>query len=435
MRPSFLVLAAAMPMLAADFSTPENLPPHSALPDPLTACDGSRIGTREQWEKQRAPELRELFQHYMYGRQPAKPARARATLHVEDRNALDGAATLREWQIDLGLGTPVNLLVVTPNRATTPAPCFLGLNFYGNHQVLPHPGIALPQSWVRQNKDGTGGKGAREEDRGKQTDVWNVRTIVERGYAFATFFQSDVVPDDPAQAKAALTRISPAPSFPSSEHMEQWQASNTATIMAWAWGFSRMLDHLETVPEVDAKRVATVGHSRNGKTALLAAAFDERFALAIPSQAGCGGTAPSRVAPELAKLNDKGRPTAETVAVITKAFPHWFCGLFTRFGAEPERLPFDQHELIALCAPRPVLVSNATEDLWANPDGQFEMLRAADPVYRLVAGDGVGASARPPVGKLLPSRLGYFIREGKHSMALVDWSAWLDYADQWLKKR
>ena len=203
--------------------------------------------------------------------------------------------------------------------------------------------------------------------------------------------------------------------------------------MAWAWAFSRMLDVLETMPEVDAKRVATVGHSRNGKTALLAAAFDPRFAMAIPSQAGCGGTAPSRVAPDLAKPGQNNRPTAETVAVINKSFPHWFCGNFKEFNEAPDRIPFDQHCLVALCAPRPVLVSNATEDLWANPSGQFDVLKGADPVYRLVAKDGVGADTMPEVGKLLSSRLGYYIRPGKHSMTAEDWKVWLDYADRWLR--
>jgi hypothetical protein len=161
--------------------------------------------------------------------------------------------------------------------------------------------------------------------------------------------------------------------------------------------------------------------------------MDERVALAIPSQAGCGGTAPCRVVPELAELKNNNRPTAETVAVINKSFPHWFCGNFKQFNAAPEKLPFDQHALIALCAPRPVLLSNATEDLWANPAGQFDMLRAADPVYQLVAGSGCEAQKMPEVGTLLDSRLGYYIRAGKHSMTSGDWKVWLDYADKWLR--
>jgi hypothetical protein len=412
---------------AVDFPAPSTLPLAPALPDPLLARDGTVIKTREQWETLRRPELRALFEHYMYGRQPAKPAKVAAKLRFEDKAALDGAATLREFDVDLGLAKPARLLVVTPHGKPAPAPCFLGLNFGGNHRLLADRGIALPGPWATPNQNGKeNSKAAHEEDRGKDTNVWNVAQSIQRGYAVASFFQGDVVPDDPASAEPLLRRLGGCPG-------PERGPADTATLMAWAWGFSRMLDVLETLPEIDARRVAAVGHSRNGKTALLAAAFDERFAMVIPSQAGCGGSAPSRVSPELAKPNANGRPTVETLAMINKSFPHWFAGNFKEFNDQPARLPFDQHCLIALCAPRPVLLSCATEDLWSNPAGQFEMLRAADPVYRLVAGDGLGAQERPAVGKLLPSRLGYFIRDGGHSMNAVDWAAWLDYADIWLR--
>jgi hypothetical protein len=385
----------------------------------------------EQWEETRKPELRALFEQYMYGRWPTGAGWKSNKLLFEEKEALNGAATVREFAVDVGLDAPVQLLVVTPNGKKDPVPCFLGLNFHGNHAVLNLPGIALPKGWVRANRDGKGGNSAREEDRGKETDAWNVAAIVQRGYAVATFYQSDLVPDEPKLAEAALQKLDPVRAAKSPE--AERDGAGTATIAAWAWGFSQMLTALEKLPEINAKRVATVGHSRNGKTALLAAAFDDRFAVAIPSQAGSGGTGPSRVAPELAQPNANGRPTAETVAVITKAFPHWFCKNFSAFAEDVERLPFDQHCLIAMCAPRPVLLSNATEDLWANPSGQFAMLRAAAPVYQLYHPDALASDEMPEVGQLLKSRLGYFIRPGKHAMTAVDWAAWLDYADQWLK--
>ena len=163
--------------------------------------------------------------------------------------------------------------------------------------------------------------------------------------------------------------------------------------------------------------------------------MDARIALVIASQAGCGGTAPSRVTEELRAPGPDGRPSVETVASINGAFPHWFCGNFKDFGADPSRLPVDQHELIALCAPRPVLVSAATLDRWANPDGQFEMLRAATPVYQLVAGEGMAAAEKPVPLAGAKGRLAYFLRPGKHEMGELDWAAWLDYADAWLKAR
>jgi len=257
-------------------------------------------------------------------------------------------------------------------------------------------------------------------------DAWALDQSIARGYAVATFWNGDVVVDDKDAAEEMLRK------FRASDSAERGPA-DTATIAAWAWCLSRAADYLVTDPALDPKRIAVVGHSRNGKTAMLAAAFDERFALAIPSQAGCGGTAPCRVSEELSKEGANGRPTVETVKRINTSFPHWFCGNFKAFNEQRERLPFDQHELIALCAPRPVLLSCAMEDVWANPPGQFEMLRAADPIYKLVAGDGLGATQMPEVSKLLQSRLGYYIRPGKHSMTREDWGVWLDYADRWMR--
>src|SRR5262249_26018850 len=154
--------------------------------------------------------------------------------------------------------------------------------------------------------------------------------------------------------------------------------------------------------------------------ALLAAAFDERIALAIPHQAGCGGTAPSRTT----------NPKAETVKAINTSFPHWFNSTFKEFNDQVDRLPFDQHCRIALGAPRPVLLSNAQEDQWANPDGQFEMLRAADPVYRLVGAGGLEGKQMPEPGRLSGGPLGYYVRSGQHSMTREDWKVFLDFADR-----
>jgi hypothetical protein len=178
-----------------------------------------------------------------------------------------------------------------------------------------------------------------------------------------------------------------------------------------------------TAPDIDGKRLAVVGHSRLGKTALLAGAFDDRIAVVIPHQSGCGGAGPSR----------SKNPKAETVKRITTAFPHWFCANFSAFGDDVTRLPFDQHCLVAICAPRPVLATNAEEDQWANPSGQFDVLAAAAPAYRLYGDANPVAKAMPPEGKLADTRLGYFIRAGTHSMTPGDWTVFIQFADKWLK--
>jgi hypothetical protein len=410
---------------AAEYPAPAALPAQPALPDALTMLDGSRIETREDWQTRRVPELRGLFQHYMYGRQP-RPARVEGKILRTDPAAFGGMATLKEVAVNIGQDEPVHLMIVIPNQRAKPAPCFLGLNFSGNYALVTDPLVQMPKGWVSEKYAGSPDHRAGEAGRGKQVGAWAIEQSIDRGYAVATFFNGDVVPDQFELALEHLKRFVP-------DGVSAEAGDAPATIMVWASAFSRMIDYLVTDHDLDPKRIAVVGHSRNGKTALLAAAFDERIALCIPSQAGCGGTAPNRVAPELSAPQANGRPKVETVAVINKSFPHWFAGNFKPFGEQPERLPFDQHELIALCAPRPVLLSCATEDLWSNPPGQFAMLKAASPVYKLVAGDGLEATEAPETGKLLDSRLGYYIRPGKHSMTAEDWKVWLDYADKWLR--
>jgi hypothetical protein len=309
--------------------------------------------------------------------------------------------------------------LILPHERTGPVPVFVGMNFCGNHAVVDHPKIHVPESWVYKSCAGVENDRATEKGRGGQTDVWNVDLILERGYGLATFYSGDIDPDTADLSDGIAPRYFKAgPTMPAGD--------DPATIACWAWGYHRVVDHLCTLNKlIDKNRIAVVGHSRNGKTALLAGAMDDRIALVIPHQAGCGGTAPSRT----------DDPKAESVKRINTAFPHWFCDNFTLFNDDTSKLPFDQHCLLALCAPRPVLYSNAQEDQWANPSGQFEMLRAADPVYQLYGVEGLAKDAKPEIGHLVKSRLGYFLREGKHSMSREDWQVFLDYADAHLKAK
>lgn len=416
-----LLVSAAV---AAEFPDASQLPSQEALPDPLVMRDGTRITTAAEWQTRRKPELQALFQHYMYGHLPAKPARWSEEVLFSDSGFLDGKATLSETRISFfgpDLKHRLHVLLVVPNRRTGPAPVFVGMNFCGNHALTNHTQVHIPEGWVYKSCAGSEMERATEKGRGAQADVWSLDLIVDRGYALAAFYSGDLDPDtadfsdgiEPAFYKSGQTVAGPA---------------DAGAIATWAWGYHRVIDLLEARhgKSVDLARVAAVGHSRNGKTTLLAAAFDERIALAIPHQAGCGGTAPSRV--------DINRKDVETIRRINTAFPHWFCDNFPLFNETPDRLPFDQHCLLALCAPRPVLYSNAEQDQWANPDGQFEMMKAADPVWRLLGAEGLSVTERPPFRKLVTSRLGYYIRPGKHSMDREDWGIFLDFADvQWKK--
>jgi hypothetical protein len=265
---------------------------------------------------------------------------------------------------------------------------FLGVNFTGNVNV-------------RSGFDG-------------RPDAWPADLVVSRGFGFATFHASDVDPDKP--------------DFTDGVHpwyFRRGQArprpTDWGTIAAWAWGLSRAADALLRVRETAPGRLMAIGHSRMGKTALLAAALDPRFAIAVVNQAGCGGSAPSR------------GTVGETVASINKNFPHWFNDVFPRFNGAVHRLPFDQHCLVALAAPRPVLFLAAEGDQWANPDGQFEVLKAAEPAYRLLGASGLGVDRRPRIGTLAGADLGYRLRPGTHSLGPADWSVALSFASSRLK--
>jgi len=432
--------------VAVDFPPVDQLPAKPEFPDPLVMLDGTRVATKEQWETKRKPELKALFQHYMYGRLPPTPKRQSYTELFRNEKALGGKATLSEVKITFeepSLSHPIHVLFVVPNAVSKP-PVFVGMNFCGNHTLLDDSRIHLPEVWCRNTCPGVVNERATDKGRGGQADVWNIDLIIDRGYALACFYSGDVDPDTPDLNDG----VGPAFYKPGQSTAGP---DDAATIMLWAWGFHRVVDFLERGANgaVDPKRVAVVGHSRNGKTALVAGAFDERIAVTIPLQAGCGGTAPSRTTDT----------RAESVRQINTSFPHWFCGNFklfqdpleprlndqgkavpprreetNRFSQNSNRLPFDQHCLIALCAPRPVLLPNAEEDLWANPSGQLELLKLATPVYRLLGSQGLTAGAAPEMNKLIDSPLGYFIRPGKHAMTRADWDVFLAYCDRYLKK-
>ena len=399
---------------AQAFPTFDKLPSETGLPDPLIMFDGAKVLSKDDWFKKRRPELKALFEHYMYGRMPA-PLTISAKVNHEDAKAFGGKATLREVIIALGDSeqAKINLLLVVPNARKSPAPVFVGMNFSGNHALVNDAKVLLPTSWMYSNRKGVKENKATDEGRGQDISVWNIEQSIDRGYAVATFYNGDIDPDraDKREGVRPILRSKGSPS-----------GDETATIMAWAWGISRAIDYLILNKDLDSKRIIAIGHSRLGKTAIVAAAFDERIALAMPHQAGCGGTAPSR-----------GK-VGESVKRINTSFPHWFCGNFKQFNDNPDKLPFDQNCLVALCAPRPVLFTNASEDTWANPDGQFEVLLAAVATYRFLGEVGLEIKKRPEIGKLVDSRLGYFIREGKHSMTRADWQVFLDYADKQLGK-
>ncbi len=421
-RLAVAIVAYVVPCLAAESEPPVNYDeakvPKYTLPDPLVLQDGGRVTDAQTWRTRRRPEILHFFEEFMYGKAPTRPAGLRFERRSVVRDSLDGKAIRKLVTVYFAGeadGPQMNLLVYLPVESKGPAPVFLGLNFNGNHAITADPGVPLARTWVRAASGELTRQVATEGSRGGSKSRWPVEKILARGYGIVTAYYGDITPDynDGFSNGVHALYYKPGQASPAAN---EWGA-----IAAWAWGLSRALDYLQTDPDVDAKRVALVGHSRLGKTALWAGAQDPRFALVISNDSGCGGASLAR------------RRFGETVWRINKAFPHWFCENYKRFVNRVDDLPMDQHMLIALIAPRPVYVASAEEDRWADPHGEFLSAKHADPVYRLLGTDGLAADTMPGVEHPIASTIGYHIRHGKHDVTDYDWQRYLDFADKHMR--
>jgi hypothetical protein len=388
METVFLTAALAASAPPRAFAPDPEMPAYT-LPDPLVTTAGRKITTAEDWRKHHRPEILELFRKHVYGRVPGAPYEKQFKVIHQDPKAMDGAATLKQVQVTItrgGQSLPIHVVLFVPNKAPKPAPVFLLIDNRGP-----------------QNLDPT---------RMQKSDFWPAEEAIARGYAIAAFHNGDVDPDQHDGFQNGIHALLDTPPRPP----DAW-----GTIAAWAWGASRVMDYFETDADLTRDKVAVIGHSRGGKTALWAGAEDERFALVISNDSGCTGAA-------LSRRRFQGK---EQVARINQGFPHWFCENYKSYNDREDALPVDQHMLLALIAPRAVAVGSAEDDLWADPRGEFLSLVHAAPVYRLFGHKALDTETMPAIGHPLHGdRAHYHIREGKHNLTLEDWQSYMDFADR-----
>jgi len=393
-----------------DINYDESKVPDYVLPELLVTSGGETVTTVEQWERLRRPELLALFASKMYGRTPDDSGiSVRYELLAENPEALDGKATAKQVKFIFSNGKKeleALLLLLIPNGIQEKVPVFVGYNYKGNHSTMSDTTILYSKNFALVKEPGH-----PDWERACQASRWSYDDIINRGYAVATMCYHDIFPDKPGLKDHSVVSLfegyGEGPEAP-----DEWQA-----IGAWAWGSSRIADFLSTEPRIDTGKIAIMGHSRQGKAALWAGAQDTRFRVVISNDSGEGGAALSR------------REYGETIARVSSIQPPWFCPAFNQYRGKEQERPFDQHQLIALMAPRAVYVASAVEDRWADPKGEYLAAYHASPVYALYGLKGLESDQMPALHKPIMNDIGYHIREGIHDVTRYDWLCFLDFAD------
>ena len=376
------------------------------LPDPLVLANGKPVRDAKTWNGQRRPEIVRLFEENEYGRAPERPAGMSFEVFEQATPALDGKAIRRQVTVYFSkdkTGPKMDLLIYLPAGATKPVPLLLNVSFSANSSTVDDPGIRPGEVWGRDQKRVPAPKAGI----GRINPV----PFLSAGIGVATVYYGDIDPDFlggvPYGVRALY--LKPGQTEPAAD---EW-----GSIAAWGWGLSRAMDYLETDKNVDAKRVAIEGVSRLGKTVMWAGAHDTRFAMVIASCSGEGGAALSR------------RNYGETIAHLVEPtrYPYQFCANYGKFAQHVGQLPVDAHMLVALIAPRPVLLQTGDKDMWSDPKGEFLAAVAAAPVFRLLGKQGLDTDQMPAAGEAILHTIGYQMHSGGHGTIPSDWDLFVKF--------
>jgi hypothetical protein len=383
------------------------------LPDPLKLNNGQTVRDAKTWNEKRRPEIVEMFETQQFGRAPGRPKDESFDLVDKGTPAFDGKAIRKQVTINLSKdpsAPKIHLLVYLPTPAKKPVPMFLSINFSAASSAVDDPGVIPGEIW--DPKTNTKIPGSQGRGFGKIP----VTTFLDAGIGVATFYYGDV---DPDYLKGFSNGIR-------AKYLKPGQTDrgpdDWGSISAWAWGMSRAQDYFETDKAIDSKRVAIHGISRLGKTVMWAGAHDQRFAAVIASCSGEGGAALS------------SRDYGETIAHLVEPtrFPYQFAANYAKYGGFPDKAPFDAHMLVALVAPRPLLLQTGNSDYWSDPKGEFLAAVAAGPVYKLLGKDPLDTDVWPAAKQPIFHDLAYYMHDGPHGMVPTDWDIYIQFLKQHL---
>ncbi|MBN2213567.1 MAG: acetylxylan esterase [Bacteroidales bacterium] len=382
------------------------------LPDPLILLNGEAVSDSDTWFDIRRPEILRLFEENQFGISPGRPAEMSFNIFDNGTPAFDSLAIRRQVTVCFSkdTGAPkIELVIYLPVHSRNPAPLLMHISFLANYTLIDDPGIKRGEIWNRDRQKVT----APENSVFGKLDV---KPFFRKGIGFATFYYGDVEPDFSGGTRYGVRGLYLQPDQTESDP-DDWGA-----IAAWAWGLSRAMDYFETDTCIDANRVALLGASRLGKTVLWAGACDQRFAMVIASCSGEGGAALSR------------RNFGETAAHLAspQRYHYQFCHNYKKYSENLTMVPMDAHMLLALIAPRPLMLQTGSTDRWSDPKGEFLSAVAATPVYRLLGKEGLGTDMMPPAGEPLINTLGYYMHEGGHGIHPDDRDIFLEFMEGFL---
>jgi hypothetical protein len=382
------------------------------LPDPLVTTKGVKVRDAATWKRVRRPEILRMIESTQFGRAPGKPDKVIVDRFDTGTVALGGKAIRRQTTLyftDDRSGPKAELLSYVPADAKGPVPLLLQISFSPNANVVDDPGIKPGEMWNREKKRVP----APPASAFGRVDVL---PFLASGIGFATLYYGDIEPDFNGGIPFGIRGRYLEPG------QTQFAPDEWGAIAAWAWGLRRVMDHLETEPAVDAKRVALLGSSRLGKTVLWTGATDERFAVILASVSGESGAALSR------------RNYGETVRHMTDStrYAYQFARNYQTYGDRVDQLPFDGHMLISLIAPRPLLLQTGDTDYWSDPKGEYLAAVAASPVWRLLGTEGLAIDHYPAAGEPVLSTLGYSMHAGRHGILPYDWPVFLSFLQKHL---